>query len=106
MKDSYSRHVVIRITKFTELLEKLHILKDCIVNNFLIALTESLKLAEIHAQCALVLQVRIKQNDWIASKCCSLVRSSCRLFGAFTTLISANKFESVFIGIFGASDHC
>ena len=106
MKDSYSRHMVISITEFTELLEKLHILKDCVVSNFLIALTESLKLAEIHAQCALVLQVRVEQNDRIASKCCSLVRPSCRSFGASTTLISANKFESVLIGIFGASDHC
>lgn len=97
--------MVISISKFTELLEKLHILEDCVVSNIFIALTESLKLAEIHAQCALVLQVRVEKNDWIASKCCSLVRSSCRSFGASTTLISANKFESVFIGIFGARDH-
>jgi len=98
--------MVISISKFTELLEKLHILKDCVVSNFLIALTESLKLAEIHAQCALVLQVRVEQNDWIASKCCSLVRSSYCSFSASTTLISANKFESILIGIFGARDHC
>lgn len=98
--------MVISITEFSELLEKLHILKDCVFSNFLIALTESLKLAEIHTQRALVLQVSVEQNDRIASKCCSLVRSSCRSFGASTTLISANKLKSVLIGIFGARDHC
>jgi hypothetical protein len=34
--------MVISITEFSELLEKLHILKDCVVNDFLITLTESL----------------------------------------------------------------
>ena len=97
--------MVISITKFSELLEKLHILEDCVVNNCLVPLTECLQFAEIHSQCALILQVRVEQNDWIAGKCCRLVRPSCRSFGTFTTLIGAHKFKSILIRIFGSLDH-